>query len=178
MQEYSIRSLSPTVPEISGTVGELVDVLLAFVFPSKSGVTHLSNPGLIATHETVFSICNEFMLIWMHPLYCKVTCKSSAGPMPVFSSITQLEWVSFASSVLVCSLQTVVIPPFSNDMDGFVTIFVRLRLSHGIQLLMKLLLFLEILAGGGSHLAPALLEPGQDVTCCTSVVTSLTDKSR
>ena len=43
-------------PDFSGTVGELVDVLVEFVFPSESGVTCLSYPRLMTTHETVFNL--------------------------------------------------------------------------------------------------------------------------
>ena len=46
-----------------GTVGELVAVLVEFVFPFESGVTYLSNPRLMTTQETVFSICTELILI-------------------------------------------------------------------------------------------------------------------
>ena len=62
-----------------GTVGALVDVLVEFVFPSEGSVTYLSNPRLSTTHETVFSICKEFILISVQYLpHCKVICTSSA----------------------------------------------------------------------------------------------------
>ena len=50
---------------LSGTVDELEDVLVEFCFLSVRGVMYLSNPPLITTHETVFSICSESILISM-----------------------------------------------------------------------------------------------------------------
>ena len=41
--------------------------------------TYLCNPWLMTTHETVFSICKEFISISVQYLpYCRVTCTSSA----------------------------------------------------------------------------------------------------
>ena len=52
-----------SVPEFTGIIGELVDVLFDFVFPSERDVTYLSNPRLTNTQETKFSICKELILI-------------------------------------------------------------------------------------------------------------------
>ena len=48
---------------ITGTVDELVGVLVEFVFPSERDVTYLSNPRLMNTQETKFPICKELTLI-------------------------------------------------------------------------------------------------------------------
>ena len=94
-------------PNFSGTVGELVDVLVEFVFPSVSGVTYLSNPRLMTTHETVFSVCKELILISMpHLPSCTVTCTASSGPMTVLPFVVPIGL--FPSLVLVYSLQIVV----------------------------------------------------------------------
>ena len=102
-------------PTFPGTVGgQLVDVLVELVFPSESGFTYLSNPWLIATHGAAFSIGKEFILTSMQYLpCCKVTRTSSAGPMTMLSITVPVGLLPFASLVLVCSLQTVVIPKFS-----------------------------------------------------------------
>ena len=107
---------------LTRTVCELVDVLVEFVLPSESGVTYLSNPRKMTTKETVFSICQELILISIQHLpYCGVTCASSAGPMTVLSFGIPIGLRPCASLVLVYSLQIVVIPQISNSMDGSVT---------------------------------------------------------
>ena len=76
----------PTGAFFSGTVDELVDVHVAFVVPSESCVTYVSNPRLVTIHEKVFSICTEMIKISMQYLpYGKVTFTSSAGPMTALS---------------------------------------------------------------------------------------------
>ena len=53
------HSTSCLVPEFEGTVGELVEALVDFVFPSDSGVTYPSHPRLLTSRETGFSIWND-----------------------------------------------------------------------------------------------------------------------
>ena len=105
-------------PEIARTVGELVDVLVEFVFPSESGVTYLSNPRLMTTHETVFSICKELILISMQHLpYCGLLVHHAVGHWqccPFF----QLVCFLFHHLHLCTDRRDTY---FSNNMDGFVT---------------------------------------------------------
>ena len=87
-------------PKFSGTVGELVDLLGEFVFPSESGVTDLPSPRLITIQDKVLSIGKEFIWISMEYLpCCRVTCTSK-------------RWVN--DGVIILS-------PNSDCTDGFVT---------------------------------------------------------
>ena len=92
------------MPECSGTVGELADVLV--------------ESRQMTTKKTVSSINRELILISIQYLsYCRVACTSSARLMVV--SIIPIGWHPFASLVLVCTLQIVVIPTSSNEHGRF-----------------------------------------------------------
>ena len=142
--------------EFSGTVSGLADMLVEFVFPSESGVTYLSDPRLMTTQETEFPVFKELILVSIQYLpYCGVTCQSSARPMSVLSKIIAISWHHVASLV-VYSLQIVVIPKFPNNMDCFVT---DVCPTEAVQ---ENPASLETSPNdGGSHHARALLWPRQ-----------------
>ena len=156
-------------PEFSETVGELVDVLVDFVFPSERRVTHL--PRLMTTEETIFSICKELILISVQYLpYCRVTCSSSAGPKTVSSTIPS-GWHPFASLVLMHSLQIVVIHQFPDNMDGFVTNACPKTVRRKVPSLETS----PVLLNSGRRWVASRASAKSVVTCCTCVVTTLTE---
>ena len=62
-------------PEFSGTVGDLVDVLVEFVFPSENGVTYLSDTWVMATpRDNIFNLQRFFLISMQYLPYCKITC--------------------------------------------------------------------------------------------------------
>ena len=146
------------------------------MFPSESDLTYLSNPWLMTSQETVWSICKSFILISIQYLpYRRVTCTSSAGPITVLSRIIAIGWHPFASSctrVLVYSVQIVVILQISCYVACSVTKACPTETVIRNPASLETSPILQQKDGRGSHHAHALLQPNQG-TWCSHIVLSL-----
>ena len=92
----------------------------------------------------------------------------------VLSSIIPTSWHPFPSLVLSADRRDTQILQITWTVSS--QMFVRLRLSSEIHLLLKL--FLRILGRRCVASSPRMAPAMSGVTCCTNVVTSLTGQSR